>query len=77
MFDRKKLVEDLLNEYTDVSFEPAKEDVFYDAVLIVNGCGRACAGHEVLKAGQKIFVTNPRDVGKIRKAMAINYCADM
>jgi 4-hydroxybutyrate CoA-transferase len=67
IFDRKKLVESLSDEYSNVSFEPAKNNVFYDVVLIVNGCGRACAEHSNLNASKKIFLNKPSDIGKTKK----------
>lgn len=69
IFDRKKLAENISDEYAGCSFEPVRDDVFYDAVLIINGCGRACGGHEKLKTAEKIFVNKPSDIEKIRKIL--------
>ncbi len=60
-YNRTEMVNKLINKYPEIDFEPVKEHVFYDAVLIINGCKRSCAGHQMLDTDKKIFLDSPED----------------
>jgi 4-hydroxybutyrate CoA-transferase len=44
-FDRAALFREAQERYKDIAvFEPAKEEVTYDRLLVICGCSSACAG---------------------------------
>ena len=65
-YDRKKLVEKLMKEHLEATFENARENIFYDVVVVINGCGRACSEHEHLKGVEKLFINSENDYLKFK-----------
>ena len=47
-YDRIEFVNKIINIYSEINFEPVMEQVYYDYILIINGCRCACAGHQML-----------------------------
>lgn len=64
IYNRSEAVSQIVSSYPEIEFEPAKQDTHYDHILIINGCGRSCAGYEELKANNKIFINSVKDIGK-------------
>lgn len=67
--NRKEIYELLINQYKEVNFEIAKEDIVYDIVLIINGCCRACADHKRFKGIEKIFINSKNDYSKLKEIL--------
>lgn len=68
-YNRSEWVKALMEEFSDVTFETASKDKYYDVVLIVNGCNSACASHEELKGKEKLFVKSEKDADRVIKAI--------
>lgn len=66
VYDRKKVVEMILENYPNIIVEYVKEESFYDLVLIINGCTRACSYHEKIKTKNKIFIQSENDYRKLK-----------
>lgn len=60
-YDRVESVKKLIENFPEYNFEPAKEDVEYEVILIVNGCKTACAKHETLSAKKRVFLNSIDD----------------
>ena len=58
---RTESVRKLTEKYPEIDFEPIKEHVHYDAVLIINGCKCACASHQILNTNTKLFLNSIED----------------
>lgn len=65
-YDRKKLVEKLMSEHLEVTFEIARENILYDIVVVINGCRRACSEHESLKGVDKLLINSENDYLKFK-----------
>ena len=59
-FNRREIVEKLMDEYSDFSFEPAIENYLYDIILVINGCLSACANYSSL-ISKKIIIIKTKD----------------
>ena len=44
-YDRKNYTEYLINKYPDNDYEIAREDTFYDVLLVICGCFSCCAAY--------------------------------
>lgn len=55
-YDRAAVLNKLMKQFKDDKFEYAKKNNNYDAVIIINGCSRACSDHSSLKSRLKIFI---------------------
>lgn len=66
-YDRTKLVKEIINKYSDIDFEPVNEESVYDGVLIISGCKSACADHESINSGKKIFMDKAEDIVCLNK----------
>lgn len=71
-YNRKAFVEKLMEKHEDIKFEVAKEDFYYDIILIMNGCIRACAYYEKLSGKIKLFVNSQDDFYKVDEVIT-NY----
>lgn len=60
-YNRAESVRKLTEKYPEIDFEPIKEHVHYDFVLIINGCRCACASHQMLNANIKLFLNSIED----------------
>lgn len=67
-YDRVKYVNKLTKNYPENNFEPVKDGASYDVILIVNGCKTACANHEALVSGNKIFLNSIEDFENLTKS---------
>lgn len=70
-YNRKRFIDKLKGENSDLLFESAREDVEYDIVIVVNGCRTACANHTEYRSREKHLVTNIDDYKKISTALSI------
>lgn len=68
-YNRSETVSQIISIYPEIEFEPAKQDTYYDFILIINGCSRSCAGHEGLKASNKIFINSLKDVDDLSEKL--------
>lgn len=75
-YNRKDFLNNLMSKHRDVHFTIAEENIFYDIVLIINGCIRACASHEKLNGRIKLFVNSQDVFNKIEKFIS-NYKNDI
>lgn len=66
-YNRVEYVNKLINDFPENNFEPIKDNVNYDIILVVNGCKTACANHETLIAKKKILLNSPEDFENLRK----------
>jgi len=68
-YDRTYLVKKITDEYKNLDFEKASDNVCYDLVMIICGCSRACANHDKLIGLQKIFICQESDYNKIKELL--------
>lgn len=61
-YNRGEAVKQIIDRYPEMEFENVKPDIFYDYILIINGCDRGCAEHEGLKTNKKIFINSLEEV---------------
>ncbi|MFA9422568.1 MAG: hypothetical protein ACERLG_03260 [Sedimentibacter sp.] len=74
-YNRTNLLKCLKDEYNDASFETAKDDVYYDVVIVLCGCSSACANHEKLIGRRKIIITDENDCIKAKQIISeLNNC---
>ena len=66
-YDRSNFVKKLVDEFNDITFESAKDNVYYDIVMVICGCSSACANHEKLIGVQKIIINEENDFNKVKK----------
>ena len=60
-YDRTSVLNKIKRLFKDDKFEYAKENKFYDIIIIIDGCSRACADHSSLKCIEKIFIKSKSD----------------
>lgn len=60
-FDRTTVLNKIMKLFKDDAFEYAKESNFYDIIIVISGCSRACADHSSLKCRQKIYINSEAD----------------
>lgn len=68
-YNRGGAVDKIIDQYQEIDFEPVKEGIYYDYVLIINGCRSACAGHLTLNTKNKIFITCPEDLNHLNEKL--------
>lgn len=66
VYDRRKIVDMILENYPNIIVEYVKEENFYDLALIINGCTRACSCHENIRAKNKIFIQSVNDYERLK-----------
>ena len=66
VYNRRKIVEMILENYPDIIVEYVNDERFYDLALIINGCARACSNHENIKAKNKVFLQSENDYKKLK-----------
>lgn len=76
IYNRKDFLKKLIDKHGDVHFTIAEENIFYDIVLIINGCLRACTSHEKLNGRIKLFANSQDVFNKIDKVI-FNYKNDI
>ncbi len=70
-YNRTKLVNEIIIKYSEIDFEPIKEHVFYDGILIINGCKCACASHHMLNTNNKIFLNCSEDFDNLAEKLKV------
>ncbi len=65
-YNRIDLVKNLMNEYNDAIFETARDNVFYDLVIVICGCSSSCVNHEKLIGKRKKIITDEKDFNEIK-----------
>lgn len=63
-FNRKKVINKIIELFEDDNFEYAKKNNFYDIIIVMDGCSRACADHSSLRGKEKIFISQEADYKK-------------
>ncbi len=66
-YNRNDAVRQIVERYPEIDFETINQDVYYNCILIINGCGRSCAGHKRLKANNKIFINSLNDINELKR----------
>lgn len=65
MYNRKKLVEKIVEMHDEYTFEHASKSIAYDILLVINGCTRSCADIENYSGNVKITVGSENDFCKV------------
>lgn len=65
-YDRKKIIEELMDDYSSICIKEASEDESYDILMVVNGCRTACAEHGKYSSMEKIFINSKQYYSKIK-----------
>lgn len=60
-FDRTAILNKIMELFKGDKFEYAKENNFYDIIIVIDGCSRACSDHSSLKGKEKIFINSEAD----------------
>lgn len=61
LYDRKIVLESLIELFKEEIFVPANEFERYDIILVLNGCKRSCVNNLSLKGDVKIFINSKAD----------------
>lgn len=70
-YNRSDAVNEIISMYPEMDFEPVRDNAYYDCILIINGCGRSCAGHEGLKTNNKVFINSLKDIEQLTERFKI------
>jgi len=65
-YDRINFVKKLIDEYKSILFETARDNEYYNLVIIICGCTSACVNHDKLIGLKKIIVTDENDINKVK-----------
>jgi len=60
-FDRTNISNKIMRLFKDDKFEYANENSFYDIIIVINGCSRACSDHSLLNGNIKFFINSDAD----------------
>ena len=66
-FERSTFLKEVQQKYQDIAtFEPAKENVDYDRLLVISGCTSACANFQHLHyQGEPIMVWDEEHMDRL------------
>lgn len=68
-FNRREIVEKLIDEFENVYVEPADKKKDYDILLIVSGCLNACVNHTHLNGRHRVSVSSVNDYSSAKDSI--------